>query len=322
MLEDSYAMIEPNRTTPSRWRPATVVALATLATGACAPVDHTEWMSADVEEPTVFAPGVVSTADREYGITFTPDGREAYFTRRGRRGPSRIFVTRFMDGAWTEPEPAPFTAERDESPFITRDGETMLFTSQRRMSGSWDRSENIWMMRREGDGWSEPHPLPGTVNQPGGEIDDYDVGVELGPTLLPGGLLMYWTRTSPDWGSDIYVAEPDEAGGWINPQPLLLNSTREERNATLSPDGRYLIFEGYRSTDGFGDEDLYVSERTEYGWSPPRLLPEPVNSGEADTHPRFSPDGRHFFFASDRGRRYADIYYVNVEALGLELDAQ
>lgn len=298
--------------------PVAALAVAVLA-GSCVPPDA-EWMSADVDEPTVFAPGVVSTEDREYGITFTPDGGEAYFTRRGRRGPSRIFVTRFVDGAWTDPEPAPFTTERDETPFITPDGDTMLFSSRRRMRGSWDRSENIWMVRRQADGWSEPRPLPGTVNQPGAEIDDYDVGIELGPTLLPGGILMYWTRTSPDWGSDIYVAEPGEDGAWTNPRPLLLNSSREERNATLSPGGRYLIFEGYRSTDGFGDEDLYVSERTEYGWGPPRLLPEPINSDESDTHPRFSPDGRHFFFSSDRGRRYADIYYVDVAGLGLEIE--
>lgn len=298
---------------------APLAVAAALVAGSCVPPDA-EWMSSDVDEPTVFAPGVISTDDREYGITFTPDGREAYFTRRGRRGPSRIFVTRFVDGTWTDPEPAPFSEERDEAPFIAPDGDTMFFSSRRRVSGSWDRSENIWMMRRQGDAWSEPRPLPGTVNQPGAEIDDYDVGTELGPTLLPGGLLMYWTRTSPDWGSDIYVAEPGDDGGWTNPRPLLLNSPREERNATISPDGRYLIFEGYRSTDGFGDDDLYVSERTDYGWSPPRLLPEPVNSDEADTHPRFSPDGRLFFFASDRGRRYADIYYVDVAALGLDIE--
>jgi Tol biopolymer transport system component len=295
-----------------------VVPLALLA-GSCAR-PNADWMSAGVGEPTVFASGVISTGDREYGIAFTPDGSEAYFTRRGRRGPSRIFVSRFVDGAWSDPEPAAFSREGDEAPYISPDGDTMLFSSRRRMSGSRDRSENIWMARRHGDGWSELRPLPGTVNQPGMEIDDYDVGTELGPTLLPGGQLMYWTRTSPDWGSDIYVAEPAEDGRWINPRPLLLNSPRDERNATLSPDGRYLIFEGYRSSDGFGGEDLYVSERTDYGWRAPRLLPEPVNSDDSDTHPGFSPDGRFFFFASDRGRRYSDIYYVDVDALGLDIE--
>jgi Tol biopolymer transport system component len=45
-----------------------------------------------------------------------------------------------------------------------------------------------------------------------------------------------------------------------------------------------------------------------------------VNSDESDTHPRFSPDGRLFFFASDRGRRYSDIYYVDIDALRLDVE--
>lgn len=297
------------------------VTLAALlgALSACDP-GRAGWMSADVPEPTVFAPDVISTWQRENGIAFTPDGREAYFTRRGRRGPSRIFVTRWVDGRWTEPEPAPFTEEGDETPFITADGSTMLFTSRRPMRGSWDRSENIWMARRGADGWSAPRPLPGTVNQPEAEIDDYDVGEEVGPILLPGGALLYWTSASPDWGSDIYVAERDGDGAWVRPRPLRLNSTRDETNPAISPDGRHLVFQAYRDVDAFGDDDLYVSERTAYGWSAPRLLPEPINSPDFEGHPRFSPDGRHFFFASDRDARsgYDDIYFVNVEALGLD----
>lgn len=284
---------------------------------------HAEWMSADVPEPTVFAPGVLSTEEREYGITFTPDGREAYFTRRPRRGPTRIFVSRWVGDRWTRPEPASFTLEGDETPFITADGSMMLFTSRRPIRGSLDRSENIWMVRRKAGGWSEPEPAGGTVNQPGSEIDDFDVGEELGPVLLPGGELLYWTSVSPDWGSDIYVADPDGEGAWTRPRPLRLNSTRDEHNAAMSPDGRYLVFQAYRDADAFGDDDLYVSERTQYGWSEPRLLPEPINSSHFEGHPRFSPDGRHFFFASDRdgdGSRRGgddDIYFVNVDALGL-----
>lgn len=309
--------------------PIRLVTLAVLSWGllACtegyAGLPQADWMGADVPEPTVFAPGVVSTGEREYGITFTPDGREAYFTRRPRRGPTRIFVTRWIDGRWTDAEAAPFTREWDQTPFVTPDGSTMLFTSRRPMPGSRDRSENIWMMRRAAAGWSEPAPVGGTVNRPGSEIDDFDVGEELGPVLLPGGELLYWTRVSPDWRSDIYVAEPDGEGGWVHPRPLRLNSVRDESNAAMSPDGGYMVFQGYRDAHGFGDEDLYVSERTEYGWSEPRLLPEPINSPDFEGHPRFSPDGRHFFFASDRDRsgsrrwRPDDIYIVNVEALGL-----
>ncbi|MDX1645565.1 MAG: hypothetical protein R3304_00370 [Longimicrobiales bacterium] len=275
-------------------------------------------MSEPVPEPRVFAPGVISTAQREYGLTFRPDGREVYFTRRPRRGPALIFHSRFSDGSWSEPQPAPFSREGDEAPFILPDGSALLFSSRRPARGRWDRSENIWLVERDGTGWSEPRPLPGTVNRPGREIDDFDVGMELGPFLLADGVLLYWTRVSPDWGSDIYVAEGNELGEFVDPRPLRLNSAGDESNPVLSPDGRHLIFQGYRGSDGYGDDDLYVSERTDYGWSTPRLLPEPINSPAFEGHPRFSPDGRHFFFASDRNRRYEDIYVVSTAALGLD----
>lgn len=271
-------------------------------------------MDGDWPQPTVFAPGTVSTGEREYGITFTPDGMEAYFTRRGRRGPSQIMMTRWEDGRWTEPRPAPFAREQDEAPFITPDGDTMLFASRRPMRGSQDRSENIWVTRRGPEGWSDPEPLPGAVNQPRGEVDDFTVGTELGPVLSPQGALLYWSRVSPDWGSDIYVAEPDGSGAFWNPRPLRLNSVGEEANPTISPDGDLLVFQGYRP-GGFGDDDLYLARRTPYGWENPRLLPEPINSPDSDGHPRFSPDGRLFFFSSDRGGALEDIYVVESSQL-------
>ena len=274
--------------------------------------------------PQLFAPGIVSTDAREYGITFTPSGTEAYFTRRQRRRRARaqILVTRFVAGAWTEPEVAPFSTDGDEAPFITADGERMLFSSTRSLSGSLDRSNNIWMMDRTRDGWSDPSPLEGVVNLPRGRVDDFTTGSEMGPVLLADGSLLYSTGADPEWGNDVYVADPDPSGAFINPRPLRLNSYGDESNPAMSPGGRYLVFQGYRDARGVGEQDLYAVERTAYGWSEPWLLPEPINSERSDAYPSFSPDGRYFFFASDREGRGGvySIYYVDVEALGLEIE--
>lgn len=284
----------------------------------CGP-SEASWLDESVPEPTVFAPGVISGELRDYDITFTPDGREAYFTRRRRRGGGQIYTSTFVDGSWTEPEPAPFSTDRDEAPSITSDGSRMVFASRRPPPGAWDRSDNLWVTERTEDGWSEPTLLPGIVNQPAGEIDDFNTGYELGPTLLANNMLLYWTRVDPDWGSDIYVAEADAEGAFVDPRPLRINSIGDETNPTMSPDGRFLIFQAYRDPNAVGEQDLYVSEQTEYGWSDPILLPEPINSPRNEGYPAFSPNGRHFFFASDRNRRsgYYDVYYVDVDALGL-----
>jgi Tol biopolymer transport system component len=88
----------------------------------------------------------------------------------------------------------------------------------------------------------------------------------------------------------------------------------------MSPDGRWIVFQAYRDADAHGEQDLYAIERLEYGWSDPILLPEPINSPANDGYPSFSPDGRHFFFATDRSSRggWYDIWWVDSSALGLE----
>ena len=155
------------------------------------------------------------------------------------------------------------------------------------------------------------------MNKPRVDDDDAPVRSEGGPILLPGGELLYWTTERQEWGADIYVADPF-GDAFVNPRPLLLNTTGAESNPAVSPDGRSLVFQSFRDSDAIGEQDLYLSERTDFGWSTPRLLPEPLNSPASDGYPSFSPDGRFFFFASDRrapGGNWS-IYYVEAVALG------
>ena len=308
---------------PARsYRPAPL--LAALALAACEP-PGAPFGSTPVLTPTLFAPGVISTPyEDEFAITFGPDAREAYFTRgSGGRGssPPRIFRSRFQDGAWTPGEIAPFSTGWDETPFVTADGARLLFSSRRDMPG-WGPvrvNANLWVVERTGGGWSEPRPLPGTVNQPRvGEGRGAPDRSESGPVLLEGGTLLYWTDEEAEWGEDIYAAELD-GDAFVDPRPLLLNSPGSERHPALSPDGRHLVFQAFRDIDAVGEEDLYVSERTEHGWSEPRPLSEPINSPEGDGYPSFSPDGRWFFFASERGRDGTwSVYYMETRGLGLD----
>lgn len=272
-----------------------------------------------MREPRIFAPGVVSTELREYGITFTPDGREAYFTRRPRRGPAQILVTRFEEGAWRQPEPWQGAADHDEAPRISSDGSTMIFASRRPTPGLGDRSDNLWTSRRIDGTWREPVPVAGAVNRPRRDEDDRTGGVELGPAFLPDGSILYWSRADPDWGADIFRAAPGPNGDFGRPIPLRLNSPGDETNVAVSPDGDYLIFQAYRDASGLGGQDLYVARRNAFGWDAPVVLREPLNSPANDGYPSFSPDGRFLFFASDRGARsgYYDIWYVEVDAIDL-----
>ena len=107
--------------------------------------------------PTLFAPGIISTGGFESHPAFTPDGRTLYFVKST---PSFSFwticVSRLANGRWSEPEVAPFSGQySDADPFITRDGRQLYFISTRPLtSGGAPKDLDIWVMDREGAGWS------------------------------------------------------------------------------------------------------------------------------------------------------------------------
>jgi Tol biopolymer transport system component len=260
----------------------------------------------------------------EYGIAFSPDGTEAYYARQGggRRGRPQIMVSRFVEGVWTPGEPASFSTGWEEAPFLTRDGSRLFYSSRRDVPGEeYARgNNNLWVVERSPEGdWGTPTPVEGDVNKPRPDEDDTPPMSESGPVLLPGGELLYSTTEDFEWSSDLYVAEEVD-GAFVNPRPLSLNTTGAETNPAVSPDGRLLVFQAFRELNAIGEQDLYLSERSGSRWSTPRLLPEPINSDASDGYPSFSPDGRYFFFASDRrapGSSWS-IYYVETSALDLD----
>ena len=71
-----------------------------------------------IDRPEPFAPGVIATDENnEWGITFTPDGDTAYFTRRVPNGPGQRIHRSFRtaDG-WSEPAVVEFSTAVDETP--------------------------------------------------------------------------------------------------------------------------------------------------------------------------------------------------------------
>jgi hypothetical protein len=66
---------------------------------------------------------------------------------------------------------------------------------------------------------------------------------------------------------------------------------------------------------GLGEDDLYVTFRTENGsWSDPVHMGGDINSEASENRPYVSPDGKYFFYTSSvRGNR--DIYWVDARIL-------
>jgi hypothetical protein len=280
-------------------------------------------IAAPPDTAELFAPGVISDANRQWRITFTPDGRTAYFAESEGFFPATrqatIHVSRLEDGRWTEPQVAPFSGRHsDIDPFVTPDGSRLYFSSIRPVDGVLRGDVDVWYVERTPDGWGEPVRLGPEVNGP------HD---ELYPSASARGDLYFGVgpagpTAAMDW--DVYHAAPD-GRGFAPRQPVAAVNTdlpfdpRDptadwEFNPEISADGRTLVFASLRP-GGHGLGDLYVSHRRDGAWSAPRNLGPAVNTAADEYHPTLARDGRLYFARNAGGPTTGDFYRVPTAAV-------
>jgi hypothetical protein len=272
------------------------------------------------DRPEMFAPGIVSTGLPTRDVAMMPDGSELYFAVSV-GAQTVIMETRQREGVWTEPVVAPFSGVHfDIEPCISHDGRRFFFLSNRPAEGQEPQpgwaNQDIWVMDRVGDEWSDPVNLGPPVNTEAGEFF---------PSLTRDGTL-YFTREGEDGVSAIYRARPD-GDGFAEPERLgpEVNHGRNRFNAYVDPDERYLIVPSMGREDGLGGVDYYVVFRSEDDrWSEPVNMGPVVNQAAGrEWSAQLSPDGRFLFFMSSRdagndpgplvGRTLADLLGIAAE---------
>jgi Tol biopolymer transport system component len=272
--------------------------------------------------PEVFSPGIISDANEQWRITFTPDGRTAYFAESVDFFPftrkATIYVSRLVNGNWSEPVTAPFSGQySDIDPFISPDGRRLYFSSIRPVNGVARNDIDIWMVERTTTGWSEPIHLGPEVNT------DSD---ELYPSASSNGTLYFASgpmAPQPGRHWDIYSAKRDGnsfapriALEGVNTTPTASDPNLQsawEFNPEISADGRMLIFTSLRP-GGFGLGDLYVSRFNNGKWGASSNLGPVINTTSDEYHPTLSRGGRDLYFVR-RGPQKGNFYRVSVEAI-------
>jgi hypothetical protein len=253
------------------------------------------------DEPQLFAPGIVNTGLYTRDVAMMPDGSELYYgVNVGNYTLSAVMVTRRIDGRWTDPEVAPFSADprwSDIEPAIAADGKTLYFASTRPVGGGNEAEEHhsIWAMDRGGDSWGDPYRLPDIIND--GSDNFY-------PSVTQDGTL-YFTRDLPDGGNFIFRSRFVD-GEYQEPErlPEQVNATRNQFNAFVAPDESYVIVPIFGMEDSLGSTDYYIVFRNpDDTWSDPINLGDKINTdGGLEYAPYVSPDGEYFFFMSSRER--------------------
>ncbi len=248
------------------------------------------------DTPVMFAPCIVSTDTAEWSMAFTPGGLEVFF---GLAEEGAAFILHSIAderGAWTEPVIATFSGEfNDFDLTMSPDGNRLYFTSNRPPveGGATLEHPDIWYVDRTDKGWGEPVHIDAPINT--------DMR-ELYPSESRDGFIYFFgSRPEGFGGSDLYRA-PYRDGQFGEPENLgpSVNTEAGEGDASISPDGDYLIFTSTRET-GFGSGDLYVTFKLDDDrWSPPANLGEAVNTEYLEFCPAISRDGKYLFFTSNR----------------------
>lgn len=203
---------------------------------------------------------------------------------------ARIYIAELTPDGWSAPAPIAFTDARyaDSDPWLTPDGQTLYFISDRPAPGRAEgrRDYDIWRARRTGAGWSAPERLGDSVNS---------AGQELGPELHGGVLTFSSARRSGMGGLDIYqAAQTGDGFGQAALLPGPFNTAASESDFTISPDGKAALF--WRSEGARGI--IHIAYREGEVWSDPRPLPDSVNIGPFNFTPAFSRDGARIRFAT------------------------
>lgn len=257
--------------------------------------------------PPVNLGPVVNSSALDANAALSPDEHTMYFVsnRPGSLGETDIWAShrQCLECPWETPVNlgAPInTTAQDASPTLSADGRLLFFFSGRLGGGGLD----IYVSHRigasaAGDVWGPPINLGPDVNTAGAEQ-----GVHYsreGGTATAG---LYFNRIGPSGTLDIFQVFIDNDGVPLGPAVLLTelsDASAADQKVTVRVDGLELFLSSLRAGT-FGSFDMWVFTRQtpRDPWSSPSHLAAPLNTGDIDSQPSLSRDGRTLIFTSNR----------------------
>ncbi|MGZ3884273.1 MAG: OmpA family protein [Bacteroidia bacterium] len=179
---------------------------------------------------------------------------------------------------------------------------------------------------------AKKHPVPFNPVNVGPEINSAES--EYFPSLTADARTMIFTRSfkQPGGGGleDFYYSKKETPTKWQPALPLSsLNSMGNEGAPSISADGNIMFFAaceemggGYLGggNKGMGSCDIFFTYKVNGKWAKPQNLGPPVNSGNWETQPSFSSDGKTLYFIrgfhTREGTKNVDIYMTQVGSDG------
>ena len=271
----------------------------------------------------------INTMWAEGELSFADDGTMVYCSARqdmavAEGDPKDLYIATFNSetGSWNTPvnmgipvnQPPqtdinPLRRGDDREPWITADGNTIYFRSDRLATTAPLNNHDLFVTHKNNGAWTEPELVPFPIST--AEGDEHCPAV-----LQDGKTLCFASRRSGGYGgSDIYCSERDESGNWTTPinQGPNINTVAEEFHFTQDKGGTVYFTSsrpgGYGGTDIYGAMQLGPNK-----WGPARNLGPQVNTAAADMCPALPP-GRDtcswFSTRQDNSLGDIDIFWTN-----------
>ena len=224
------------------------------------------------------------------------------------------YVTELKNGRWTKPQIAPFNEYAPYNFTVGPDGQTIYFTTLKspdKTTGMFMEEANIWAVKLEMDGWTEPVMFGRSIN-----TEKY---YENYPSVTNDGTVYYMSRREVGAGrTDVWLsrnidgkyAEAENVGAPVNTEG-------SDIDPFISPDESYLIVCQNRE-DSYGEFDLYIYFRKHDGsWTEAINMGEGVNSSKFEARPYVTPDGKYLFFTSNRPnyKQSENIYWIDASII-------
>jgi len=192
------------------------------------------------------------------------------------------------------------TAGAEDSPFITRDGDTLYFfftpdvrkTPQEQLL---DGVTGIWVSTRVGGNWSEPERV---VLSKKPSLD--------GCVFVSGKVMWFCSARAGNYRDvDLYTAEWKD-GEWRNWRNAgrQLNLDYWAGEVHLTPDLQTIYFHSNRS-GGYGGLDIWRCRRQGNTWGEPENMGPRINSERDESLPFVTPDAEEIWFTGPSVRGFA-----------------
>jgi OmpA-OmpF porin, OOP family len=133
-----------------------------------------------------------------------------------------------------------------------------------------------------------------------GRVINSPLLTEENPSISGNGKTLIFEANSGEDEAKEFLISNLNSGIWTTPIALpginsALNKLVYTGAPCISHDGNYIFYSSAKS-GGVGSADIYYIERTSTGWTAPKNLAKPVNSGGYENDPCLSPDGRFLYF--------------------------